>query len=55
MNKTLNLFVVFATLVSSFAAQAYFRPGWERPIYEANLVELDSTGHAVGIGLDNPW
>jgi hypothetical protein len=52
MKSKLNLFLVFAALITSVASQAYFRPGWERPILKASLIELDQTGHEINIGLD---
>lgn len=40
MNTKLHLFALIIALAAS-AAQAVHIPGWERPVYRANLVELD--------------
>ena len=51
MNKIMFGLVAALTLQST-SALAIHRPGWERPVLEAQMTEFDSLGHEIGIGLE---
>ena len=46
-----KVFIAVLTL-GTVSAFGVYRPGWERPILRAQMMEQDSLGHEVGIGLD---
>lgn len=52
MKKAIWSLALVAVGIQSSAAMAIYRPGWERPVLEAKMIEMDAMGHEIGIGLD---
>jgi hypothetical protein len=50
MQKITQIVTLVAALATSVSAYAIYKPGWQRPIYKAQLVEKDTLGHELGIG-----